>query len=165
MIERACSGGYNPEMLHHWFSLLAPYLSVLGFVIGLPLVIAAYYESFKARQEARREREGTLHSQDCLEFVSSDGKCVNLVPLETLPTLPLAGEVILLPGRGTEVDGEFLTGAYLVERVEQFYSGAERKVRHLNEARLTKAVAYVTSLNPAPAQKIPSAVFDGIERC
>jgi len=136
-------------MIHHWLSLVAQYSSIIGFLIGLPFVFAAYYESLRARQEARHEREGRLHARDCLEFVAGDGSCINLVPLETLHTLPRAGDVILLPGDGAGTDGEFLAGAYLVERVEHFYTRAEHKGRRPQEARLSKAVAQVTSLNPA----------------
>jgi hypothetical protein len=136
-------------MTHHWISLIAQYSSVVGFMIGLPVMAAAYYESFKVRQEARRAREGTLHSLNCLEFVAGDGTCINLVPLETLHSLPRAGDVILLPGDGTGVDGNFLTGAYLVESVEHIYTRAEYEGCRPQEARLTKAVAQVTSLNPA----------------
>jgi hypothetical protein len=131
-----------------WFAFWAPYVSVIGFVVGLPAVIGTYYESFKARQEARRAREGSLHAQDCLEFVAGDGTCINLVPLGTLPTLPRVGDVILLPGHGSGVEGEFLMGAYLVEKVEHIYTHTDDRGRRLNEARLTKAVAQVTSLNP-----------------
>jgi len=139
----------HDAMFRAWFSFWSPYVSVIGFVIALPTVVAAYYQSWKARQEARRALEGTLHSRDCLEFVSGDGTCINLVPLETLPTLPRAGDVILLPGHGNGIDGEFLTGAYLVEKVEHIYTRAEYKGCRPQEARLTKAVAVVTSLNPA----------------
>jgi hypothetical protein len=122
---------------------------VAGFLVALPTVLAAYYQSFKARQEARKAREGTLHSLDCLEFIAGDGTCINLVPLETLHSLPRVGDVILLPGHGSGVEGEFLTGAYLVEKVEHFYTRADYKDSRPNEARLTKAVAQVTSLNPS----------------
>ena len=37
--------------MHHWLSLLASYSSVVGFMIGLPMVVATYYESFKTQQE------------------------------------------------------------------------------------------------------------------
>jgi hypothetical protein len=94
-------------------------------------------------------REGTLDSLNCLEFVVGDGTCINLVPLQTLHSLPRAGDVILLPGDRAGEDGEFLTGAYLVESVEHFYTRAEYKGCRPQEARLTKAVAQVTSLNPA----------------
>jgi hypothetical protein len=136
-------------MTHHWIALIAQYSSVVGFMIGLPVMAAAYYESFKARQEARRAREGTLDSSNCLEFVAGDGTCINIVPLETLHSLPRAGDVILLPGDGTGVDGSFLTGAYLVDSVEHIYTRAEYKGCRPQEARLTKAVAQVTTLNPA----------------
>jgi hypothetical protein len=136
-------------IFHHWLSALSQYISIIGFMIGLPVVMASYYQSLKARQEARRTREGSLHSLDCLEFVAGDGTCINLVPLESLHSLPKAGDVILLPGFGTGMDGEFLTGAYLVESVEHFYTRAEYKGCRPQEARLTKAVAQVTTLNPA----------------
>ncbi len=132
-------------MTHHWFSLIAQYASVVGFMIGLPVMAGAYYESFKARREARLAREGPLHSFNCVEFVAGDGSCINLVPLETLHSLPHAGDVILLPGNGTN---EFLAGAYLVEKVEHLYTRVEYKGSRPQEARLTKTVAQVTSLNP-----------------
>jgi hypothetical protein len=40
-------------MTHHWISLIAQYSSVVGFMIGLPVMVAAYYEPFQARQAAR----------------------------------------------------------------------------------------------------------------
>ncbi|MGH9598465.1 MAG: hypothetical protein ACRD27_01265, partial [Terracidiphilus sp.] len=124
-------------------------VTVIGFVVGLPAVIGAYYESLKMRQEARRAREGTLESKNCLEFVALDGTCINLVPLETLHSLPRAGDVILLPGDGPVAGAEFLPGAYLVDSVEHIYTPAQHKGSRPREARLTKAVATVTSLNPA----------------
>ncbi len=136
-------------MLRFWIVIFSPYITVIGFLIGLPTIMAAYYESLRARQEAHREREGTLHSRDCLEFIAGDGACINLVPLETLHSLPRAGDVILLPGDGVEASAEFLTGAYLVEAVEHIYTMYDAKGARPREARLTKAVARVTSLNPA----------------
>jgi hypothetical protein len=130
---------------------ISPYADVITFVVGLPTVLATYYQAFKARQEARREREGRLHSQDCLEFVAGDGECINLVPLETLHSLPRAGDVILLPGEGVPSATTYLPGAYLVESVEHFYTRVERRGCRPQEARLTKAVAKVTSLNPVLA--------------
>jgi hypothetical protein len=130
-------------------SIIAQYASVVGFMIGLPFMMAAYYQSFKARQEARRAREGTLHSLNCLEFVAGDGTCINLVPLETLHSLPREGDVLLLPGDGVGPASVFLPGAYLVESIEHIYTPAGYKGTRPHEARLTKAVAKVTSLNPA----------------
>jgi hypothetical protein len=57
--------------------------------------------------------------------------------------------VVLLPGHGLDAGGEFLPGAYLVETVEHIYSLVESKGSRPLEARLTKTVAQVTSLNPA----------------
>jgi hypothetical protein len=139
----------HDALFRSWFAFWSPYVSVIGFVVGMPAVVGAYFESLKARQEARRAREGTLHSRDCLEFIAGDGTCINLVPLETLPTLPRTGDVILLPGDASGIDGKFLTGAYLVEKVEHIYTRADSKGSRPQEARLTKAVAQVTSLNPA----------------
>ena len=130
-------------------SMIARYTSVIGFAIALPMTVATYYETYKARQEARQARDGTLHSLNCLEFVSGDGTCINLVPLETLHTLPKPGDIVLLPGQGVGQGVEFLPGAYLVETVEHFYARVELKGSRPQEARLTKAVAQVTSLNPA----------------
>jgi len=136
-------------MPHHWMNLIAQYSSVVGFVIGLPIMTGAYFESLKTRQEARRALEGTLHSANCLEFVAGDGTCINLVPLETLHSLPREGDVLLLPGSGVGDGSIFLPGAYLVESIEHIYTLSERRGARPHEARLTKAVARVTSLNPA----------------
>ena len=134
-------------------TLYAPWIDIVGIVIGLPAVLATYYQALRARQEAQQEREGTLHSRNCLEFVSGDGSCINLVPLETLHSLPRAGDVILLPGDGVDPGGEFLTGAYLIESIEHIYMPWEARGARPREARLSKAVARVTSLNPALMSK------------
>jgi hypothetical protein len=128
--------------------LVSRYSSIIGFAVALPMTVAAYYQSFKARQEARQARDGAPHSFNCLEFISNDGSCINLVPLETLHSLPNPGDVVMLPGHGVNDDGEFLPGAYLVESVEHIYAHVDSKVSRPREARLTKAVAKVTSLNP-----------------
>lgn len=130
-------------------NLFAQYSSVIGFMIGLPIVGGTYFESLRARQEARRAREGTLRSANCLEFIAGDGTCINLVPLETLHSLPREGDVLLLPGDGVGDASVFLPGAYLVESIEHIYTPYEKKGGRSHEARLTKAVARVTSLNPA----------------
>src|ERR1700678_2284563 len=114
-------------MPHHWMNLIAQYSSVVGFMIGLPIVAGTYFQSHRARQEARRALEGTLHSANCLEFIAGDGTCINLVPLETLHSLPRPGDVVMLPGHGMGEDGEFLPGAYLVETVEHIYSHVDAK--------------------------------------
>jgi hypothetical protein len=136
------------QMMIDLVDRIAPIADIITFVVGLPAVLGAYYQSFKTRQEARREREGRLHSQDCLEFVGLDGDCINLVPLETLHSLPRAGDVILLPGGGIGEPALYLPGAYLVESVEHFFTQTDYKGCRPLEARLTKAVAKVTSLNP-----------------
>jgi len=135
----------------HLVEKVSSYADIITFVVGLPAVLGTYYQAFKTRQEARREREGRLHSQDCLEFVAGDGDCINLVPLETLHSLPRAGDVILLPSKGYDAHAAYLPGAYLVESVEHFYTPIDYKGCRPLEARLTKAVAKVTSLNPVLA--------------
>jgi hypothetical protein len=137
-------------MLEFWIhvSPLGTFLATLAwFVIGLPAMLGAFYQSMKARQEAKEAREGRLHSKNCLEFVSGDGACINLVPLETLHSLPQPGEVVLLPGREIGNGGEFLPGAYRVESIEHIYTHIQTKGSRPQEARLTKAVAQVISLN------------------
>jgi hypothetical protein len=138
-------------MLRTLLAFWSPFITWTAFLIGLPTVVATYYQAFKTRQEARHEREGTLHAKNCLEFVTLNGNCINLVPLETLHSLPRAGDVILLPGSGVFKGAEFLPGAYLVESIEHIYSPVQWKRARPLEARLTKAVAKVTSLNPVVA--------------
>jgi hypothetical protein len=127
----------------------SPYTSLFSFIVGLPAMIGAYYQSWKARQEARLAREGALQTANCLEFVMEDGTCVNLVPLETLHSLPKPGDVVLLPGDGS-FDGDALPpGAYRIDRIEHIYTQPEKKAKRPREARLTKAVAQVTALSAA----------------
>ena len=40
----------------------SPYTSLFSFLIGLPAMIGAYYQSWKARQEARLAREGACRA-------------------------------------------------------------------------------------------------------
>jgi hypothetical protein len=127
-------------------SHITAYTSLIGFIIGLPTVIATYYQSFKARQEAQEARNG-MHSANCLEFVGEAGDTVNLVPLETLHTLPKPGDVVLLPGDGIGRDSRFIPGAYRIERIEHIYTPVTIRTMRPREARLTKAVALVTCLN------------------
>jgi hypothetical protein len=124
----------------------SPYTSIIGFIIGLPTVLAAYYQSWKAREEARLAREGALHSMNCLEFVDGEGTCVNLVPLETLHSLPKPGDIVLLPGDGISGNGNMHPAAYRIERIEHIYTRPDQKMKRPREARLTKAVAQVSSL-------------------
>lgn len=126
-------------------STLSYVANVVGFLIGLPITAATWYQALRARQEVRRSRELVIHSENCLEFVSGEGNCVNLIPLETLRTLPRPGDVVLLPGDGVD-NGKIRTGAYRVERVEHIYTRTD-KTNRPQEARLTQAVAHVVSLH------------------
>ncbi len=131
-----------------WLDHFGSIASILGLLIGIPTIVAAFYQAHKARQEARQVREGSLHSQNCLEFIVRDGTTVNVVPLETLNWLPREGDLILLPGKGVDIEAEFLPAAYLVDSIEHFYAPATHKRRRPQEARLTKVVCAVTTLNP-----------------
>jgi hypothetical protein len=144
---------------------VSPWATIAGFLVGLPIIVATYFQAFRARQEAHQEREGTLHSANCLEFIAGDGTCINLVPLESLHTLPKPGDVVLLPAHGVRAENEFLPGAYLVESIEHIYAHVEYKGARPNEARLTKMVAQVTSLNPnMPGVAVSDAVGRGQTR-
>jgi hypothetical protein len=139
-------------MFEFWIHIapLGTFFATLAwFLLGLPAMLAAFYQSWRARQEAKEMREGKLHSKNCLEFVTEDGSCVNLVPLETLHTLPKPGDIVLLPGRGINHGGKFIPCAYRVAKIEHIYTHVEYKGSRPQEARLTKAVAQVNSLNPA----------------
>jgi hypothetical protein len=131
-----------------WLDHFGSIASILGLLIGIPTIVAAFYQAHQARQEARQVREGSLHSQDCLEFIVRDGTTVNVVPLETLNWLPREGDLILLPGKGVDSEAEMLPSAYLIDSIEHFYAPATHKRRRPQEARLTKVVCAVTSLNP-----------------
>jgi hypothetical protein len=122
--------------------------NVTGFLIALPITAATWYQALRARQEVRRSRELVIHSENCLEFISPDGICINLIPLETLRALPRPGDVVLLPGDGVGA-GLIDTAAYRVERVEHIYTRVHSKTSRPQEARLTQAVAHVASLNGA----------------
>jgi hypothetical protein len=126
---------------------ISHFTSIIGFTIAMPLTIATYYQSFKTRQEAREARDGTLHSMNCLAFVTEDGSSINLVPLETLHSLPKLGDVVLLPGEGMGAGAKIRPGAYRVERIEHIYSPMAFRKSRPRHARLTKAVAQVSSLN------------------
>jgi len=141
------------EYLIHISPLGTFLATIVWCLIGMPTMFAAYYQSWKTRQEARAAREGTLQSRNCLEFVSGDGICINLVPLETLHSLPKPGDVVLLPGHGFGEKEEFIPGAYLVETIEHIYTRSSHKGSRQQEARLTKAVAQVKSLNPSLAHE------------
>jgi hypothetical protein len=154
-----------PEVGHAMqFSVqeITPYTSLIGFMIGLPTALATYYQIFKTRQEAKAAREGELHSMNCLEFVDHNGDCINLIPLETLHSIPKPGDVVLLPGDGSDATGgdlqtvpeygtdaetAHLPGAYRVERVEHIFTPPEKRGRRPREARLTKTVMTVQSLH------------------
>jgi hypothetical protein len=138
-------------------SQFSPYTSIFSFIVGFPMLIGAYYQSWKARQEARLAREGATHSANCLEFVVEDGTCINLVPLETLHSMPKPGDIVLLPGDGTFDDDALVPGAYRIDRIEHIFTRADKKAKRPREARLTKAVAQVTSLH-AVTQIEPSVI-------
>ena len=142
----------DPTPIHletHMPSLagLSPYANILGFLIGLPTVAATYYQSWRARQESRAAREGLVYSENCLEFILESGDSINLVPLETLHTLPKAGDVVLLPGSGSHDLQEPQHAAYQVTRIEYIYTRVENRHAHHGQARLVKAVAHVDRLS------------------
>ena len=128
-------------------SQISPIASLIGFVIGLPTTVATYYQAFRTRKEAEQAREGLLHSRNCLEFIVEDGECINIVPLETLHTMPKPGDIVFLPGQSMTIKTEYHAGAYRVEHIEHIYTTAEHKTKREGEARLTKVVAMVTWLH------------------
>jgi hypothetical protein len=125
-------------------SALGFFYETFKFVLTVPLSIATWYQVIRARQDLRRSRDLVVHSENCLEFVSARGDCVNLVPLETLRSLPRPGDIVLLPGEGIAS-----TGAWRIERIEHIYTPSPRKSARPQEARMTKAMAYVVSLHDA----------------
>jgi len=122
---------------------LAPYTSLFGFLVGLPTLVGTYYQTWKSRQEAKEARAGLVYSENCLEFLLEDGTTINLVPLETLHTLPKPGDVVLLPGTAALNLEDPQHAAYRVSRVEFIYTRVENRHAQPGQARLAKAVAHV----------------------
>jgi hypothetical protein len=128
---------------------LTRYTSLVSFVVGLPTTVLTYVQVIRTRRESKEAREGLVYSQNCLEFVLQDGTFVNLVPLETLHSLPKEGDVVLLPGASTE---SLAYSAYRVSRIEHIYSPVDRvegKKAMPGQARLAKAVAHVDAVRLA----------------
>ena len=132
-------------------SNISPYTGIIGFLIGLPTAMATYYQAWKIREETKQARQGLVYSRNCLEFVLDDGRSVNLVPLETLHSLPKPGDIVLLPGIGSHGAGEILTNAYQVSRVEHIYARVDTTNALAGQARLVKAVAHVEALANLPS--------------
>ena len=141
---------------------ISPYTSLVGFCLGVPTAIATYYQAWKTRQEASQARAGLIYSKNCLEFVLQDGNSVNLVPLETLHTLPKPGDIVFLPGSGAGAADVTGMGAYRVERIEHIYTHFEHKHYDPKQARLIKAVAHVESLYEVPDSA--KAIADSVAR-
>ncbi len=125
---------------------ISPYASLFGFIVGLPTLVGTYYQSYKNRQENKEARQGLVYSENCLEFVLDDGTTVNIVPLETLHTLPKPGDVVLLPGTAETLKAHPQHAAYRVNRIEFIYSRVENRQAHRGQARLAKAVAHLDGL-------------------
>ena len=129
---------------------LSRYTGLVSFVIGMPTTIGTFIQVLRTRREAREAREGLVFSQNCLEFVTESGRVVNVVPLETLHSLPKPGDVLLLPGGA---DLELMYQAYRVRRVEFVYSRVKErrdgKQTLPGQARLAKAVAHVEPVSGA----------------
>jgi len=123
-----------------WMSRVSNLAGFASFFIGLPLVIATYYQAYRARKEAREALRPLILSENCVEFVLSDGTWINLVPLDSFHTLPAPGTVVLLPG---DAMGEG-AGVYRVEALEYIYASEGPNAKQPRQAKLTKAVAQVS---------------------
>jgi len=132
-------------MLEYWIHIspLGTFLATIAwFLIAMPTAMAAYYQSWKARQEARAAREGTLHSANCLEFVAGDGNCHQTwCRWRRCHSLPKPGDVVLLPGHGAGEEGDFFRVRTGWRPSSISTRRVDLKKRRPREARLTKAVA------------------------
>jgi hypothetical protein len=130
-----------------WIERASNLMGFASFAIGLPIIIATYYQAYRARREAREAMRPLILSENCVEFVLADGTWLNLVPLDSFHTLPAPGTIVLLPG---DAMGEG-AGAYRVENLEYIYATEDRNAQQPRQARLTKAVAQVSPLlEPLP---------------
>jgi hypothetical protein len=133
---------------------VAGYSGLVSFVVGLPTTIGTYYQVWRTRREAKEARQGLVYSENCLEFVTERGDFINLVPLETLHSLPKPADVVLLPGDGSALEGEaFAYRAYRVTRIEHIYARVQAKHILPGQARLAKAVAHVELLTGSQAAR------------
>ncbi len=133
------------------------YANLFSFCVALPTVMATYYQAWKTRQEAREARQGMVLSDNCLEFVLEHGEIVNVVPLETLHSLPLPADIVLLPGRGLQAAESLGYGAYRITAIEHVYVRVERRGALPEQARLAKAVAHVEYIS-APSVLLPQTL-------
>ncbi len=130
------------------FLEIARYSGLVSFVVGLPTTVGTYYQVWRTRREAKEARQGLVYSENCLEFMTERGDFINLVPLETLHSLPKPSDVVLLPGVGAALKGEaFAYRAYRVIRIEHIYARVQAKHMLPGQARLAKAVAHVELLS------------------
>jgi hypothetical protein len=127
-----------------WISRTSNLLGFVSFAIGVPTIVATYYQAYRARQEAQAALRPPILSENCVEFVLADGTFINLVPLQSFHTLPVPGSVVLLPG---DRMGEG-AGVFRVESLEYIYATEDRNAQQPLQARLTKAVAQVSHLLP-----------------
>ena len=134
---------------------ITPYTSLFGFIVGLPTLAATYYQAWKTRQESREARQGLLYSENCLDFILEDGTSINLVPLETLHSLPKPGDIVLLPGN-THAAEQLVQQhcAYRINRIEHIYARVEGRYAHIGHARLAKAVAHVDALSSSSYEQL-----------
>jgi hypothetical protein len=122
---------------------VTPYTSFIGFLVGLPTLVATYYQSWTNRRENQEARRRLTLSGNCLEYVLENGTLINLVPLGTLHSLPRCGDIVLLPGSyNGEIEGSAY-GAYCVKRIEHIYTRNKDSKGSENLAVLIKAVAHV----------------------
>lgn len=130
-------------------SIVSPYTSLFSFLVGLPTLIGTYYQSWKTRQEARQAREGLSYSENCLEFNLNDGTTINLVPLDTLHSLPKPGDIVLLPGTANGGASPAQHAAFRINRIEHIYVRVENRHAQHGQARLAKTVAHVDRVSDA----------------
>jgi len=128
---------------------LTPYTSLFTFIVGLPTLVGTYYQAWKTRQESKQAREGLVYSENCLEFILDDGTTINVVPLETLHTLPKPGDIVLLPGSSDRHKAQLNHAAYRISRLEYIYVRVENSHAQIGQARLAKAVAHVAHVSNA----------------
>jgi hypothetical protein len=129
--NRGCGG---TEMIVHmnfwtWFEKFEITASVIS-----------YYQAYRARQEVRAVRNPPILSENCIEFILSDGSWINLVPLQSLHSVPLPGSIVLLPGDGVSEGA----GVYRIDSLEYIYAREEDDPQQPRQAKLTKAVAHVS---------------------
>jgi hypothetical protein len=98
---RGCRSGNieKAKVMHFVFDAIAGWCSILGFVIGIPSLLAIYLQ---VRATAKQRERSTV--ADMVKFTNvQDDVGINIADFAKMPFLPRIGEEITIPEPSPEV--------------------------------------------------------------